>query len=81
MKAKGTTLTGGVGAHSSVRGECGGGLGPPACGWAGIGLAGPVLAQLGCFSFFFVLFLFPFLFSVLFIVFDCLNPNPFSKFS
>ena len=54
-----TLLTGGV--HLSVRGEWWRWAGLfPACGWAGIGLAGPVLAQLGCFSFFFCSFSFSF---------------------
>ena len=44
MKAKGTTLTGGVGAHSSVRSECGGGLG---CLRLRVGLGGLGSAQVG----------------------------------
>ena len=46
-------------------------------GWSGWAGFGPV----GLFLFFFFSVLFLFLFSVLFIVFDCFNSNPFSKFS
>ena len=82
MKAKGTTLTGGVGAHSSVRGECGGGLG---ClrlrvGLGGLGSAqvGPVRLETLFFFLFFSFFFFCFLFSILFLI--VLTSFLFSKF-
>ena len=82
MKAKGTTLTGGVGAHSSVRGECGGGLG---CLRLRVGLGGLGSAQVGpvrleTLFFFFVLFIFLFLFCVFYLFLIPFDSNLFSKF-
>ena len=57
------TLTGGVGAHSSAREGEGVRAGLAVPGWAGFGTGfRPSWLR---FTFFFVLFLFPFLFSVL----------------
>ena len=80
-----TLLTGGVdGDHLSVRGEWWRWAGLfPACGWAGVGLAGSAgleTAQLGWLPFFFVLLFFFFLFCVLFIVSIVLDSKSFSKF-